>query len=429
MSRRNRPASSRTDQRVNGKGAERSRICVVGPGWRFTSGLSYYTCRLATALASRQVTSVILIRRLLPRVLYPGRSRVGHIRPRLTYPPDLPIFDGIDWWWGFSLVRALAFLRRQRPEVLVLQWWTATTLHTYLVLLAAARLFRIRVVIEMHEFQDPGEAGFGLARHYGRIGLRVLLYLSDGCVVHSRADHDALESGFLSRSIPIGIAAHGPYDQYTDDFSDQIPDERDDPTVTLVREAPRPEAVNILFFGLIRPYKGLEDLLTVFNSFSSTEAERYWLTIVGETWDGCTEPARLIETSPHKDRITFVNRYVPDEVVSAAFHHADVVALPYRRSSSSGTLHIAMSCGLPVVLTSVGGLPEAAAGYGGAIFVPPGDLAALKAGIVRASEVGDHRFSDPRNWSDVAEALATVAAGRAYPAESTHIEGFHKVST
>jgi len=428
MSPRDRSASSKANQRVIREGAERSRICVVGPGWRFTSGLSYYTCRLANALASRQDTSVILIRRLLPRVLYPGRSRVGQIRPRLAYPPDLPIFSGIDWWWGSSLLRALAFLRRQRPEVLVLQWWTATTLHTYLVLLAAARLFRIRVVIEMHEFQDPGEAGLGLARHYGQIGLRALLYLSDGCVVHSRADHDALKSGFLSRNIPIGVAAHGPYDQYTDHVSDQNRDGADEAMVALVREAPRPEAVNILFFGLIRPYKGLEDLLTVFNSFSSTEAEGYWLTIVGETWDGCTEPARLVETSPHRDRITFVNRYVPDEVVSAAFHHADVVVLPYRRSSSSGTLHIAMSCGLPVVLTSVGGLPEAAAEYEGAIFVPPCDLAALKAGIARASEFRDQRFSDPRNWSDIAEALTAVAAGRAYPTDSSHDQGFHKVS-
>lgn len=410
---------------VSRESAELSRVCLVGPGWRFTSGLSYYTCRLATALGSRQDTSVILLRRLLPRALYPGRRRVGQIRPRIAYPPDLPVFNGIDWWWGSSLLRALAFLRRQRPEVLVLQWWTATTLHTYVVLIAAARLLRIRVVIEMHELQDPGEAGFGLARHYGRVGLRLLLYLVDGCVVHSRADHDALKAGYLSKNIPIGVATHGPYDQYTDDLNDQNQDET---TMALVREAPRPDAVNILFFGLIRPYKGLEDLLTVFNSFSSAEAERYWLTIVGETWDGCTEPARLVESSPHRDRITFVNRYVPDEVVGAAFHHADVVVLPYRRSSSSGTLHIAMSCGLPVVLTSVGGLPEAAAGYEGAIFVPPADLAALKDGIVRASELGDHRFSDPRSWSDVAEALTTVAAGRAYPPEPTRSEGSAKVS-
>ena len=87
----------------------------------------------------------------------------------------------------------------------------------------------------------------------------------------------------------------------------------------------------------------------MFNALPREEAERLWLTVVGETWEGCTEPAHLIATSPHADRITFVNEYVPDEVVGAAFAHADVAVLPYRRSSSSGILHVAMSWGLPIV--------------------------------------------------------------------------------
>jgi glycosyltransferase involved in cell wall biosynthesis len=132
------------------------------------------------------------------------------------------------------------------------------------------------------------------------------------------------------------------------------------------------------------------------------------LTVVGETWDGCTEPARLIETSPHRDRITFVNEYVPDEVVAAAFGHADVVILPYYRSSSSGTLHVAMSWGLPVVVTSVGGLPEAADGYEGAIFVPPGDPAMLKVAIKEAQMAG-LRFRDPRDWAETLGALLYAA--------------------
>ncbi len=55
-------------------------------------------------------------------------------------------------------------------------------------------------------------------------------------------------------------------------------------TVAAVLSAPRPDVVNVLFFGLIRPYKGLEDLLHVFNGLSKQEAERLWLTVVGETW-------------------------------------------------------------------------------------------------------------------------------------------------
>ena len=153
--------------------------------------------------------------------------------------------------------------------------------------------------------------------------------------------------------------------------------------------------------------------MRVFSGLSREEAAGLWLTVVGEPWDGCTEPARLMAASPHRDRITFVNRYVPDEVAAAAFAHADVVILPYRRSSSSGILHVAMSCGLPVVVASTGGLPEAARGYQGAVFVPPGDQAGLKAGIMQAIQLAGRSFRDPRSWDETVGAI--LAAAQAVP--------------
>ena len=385
----------------------KSPICLVGPGWAFTSGISYYICRLANAVTEHHETSVILLRRLLPRRFYPGRQRVGLRRSSMTFAPDVSVYDGIDWWWGLSMVKALKFLRARLPRILVLEWWTAATLHTYLFLAVLARAFGIRVVIEMHELQDPGEAGRVILRCYGRWGLRALLRLSHGCVVHSESDRRMLESSYGSLSMCIAVAAHGPYDQYSACTGDVGP--TSEAAIWAVRSAPKPDTVNLLFFGLIRPYKGLEDLLRVFNELSEEEVASLWLTVVGETWEGCTAPVYLIKTSPHSDRITLVNYYVPDEVVRAAFAHADVVVLPYRRSSSSGILHVAMNWGLPVVVTSVGGLPEAANGYDGAIFVPPGDPFLLKAGILKAVQMVGQRFADPRDWGETVNAICSAA--------------------
>lgn len=385
-------------------------VCLVGPGWRFTSGISYYTCRLANSLAGdRCDTSVILLRHLLPRLFYPGKQRVGLKRSKMSYRPDISVFNGVDWWWAGSLLRALRFLRRRRPKVLVLQWWTAATLHTYLLLALAARALGIRVVIELHELQDPGEAGVALARSYGRHGLRELLRLAHGCIIHSKADWQLFESNYGPLDIRMALVPHGPYDQYKD--VTETPDPAIASLISAVRTAPKDDGVvNLLFFGLIRPYKGLEDLLCVFNALPRDEAERLWLTVVGETWEGCTEPARLIAASPHADRITFVNEYVPDEVVGAAFAHADVAVLPYRRSSSSGILHVAMSWGLPIVVTSVGGLPEATSGYAGAVLVPPGDPAMLREGLVKAATMVGQKFPDPHNWHDTGAAILEAAA-------------------
>jgi len=181
-------------------------VCLVGPGWRFTSGISYYTCRLANSMAGEQCdTSVILLRRLLPRLLYPGKARVGLKRASMEYAAGVRVFDGIDWWWGTSVLRALRFLRSRRPRVLVLQWWTAATLHTYLLLAAAARLSGIRVVIELHELQDPGEAGLALARGYGRWGLRALIRLAHGAVVHSKSDWQLFESSYGPMDVRVAL--------------------------------------------------------------------------------------------------------------------------------------------------------------------------------------------------------------------------------
>ncbi|HVT71313.1 MAG TPA: glycosyltransferase [Trebonia sp.] len=392
-------------------------VCLVGPGWRFTSGISYYTCCLANTMAGeRHQTSVLLLRCLLPRLFYPGKRRVGLKRASMAYRPDVAVFEGIDWWWGGSLPRAVRFLRARRARVLLLEWWTAAALHTYLLLAVAARITGMRVVVELHELQDPGEADLALARLYGRWGLRSLLRLAHGCVVHSKADQQVLEEKFGPVDVRIALAPHGPYDQFRAETDPADPAVA--AAVSAVRTAPkRDDVINLLYFGVIRRYKGLEDLLHAFNALPRHEAERFWLTVVGETWEGCTEPARLIAASPHADRITFVNEYVPDEVIGAAFAHADVVVLPYRRSSSSGNLHIAMSWGLPVVVTSVGGLPEAASGYAGAVFVPPEDPAMLREGLMKAATLVGQKFPDPRSWHDTVDAVRLAAsAGEPHPA-------------
>jgi glycosyltransferase involved in cell wall biosynthesis len=337
----------------------RCRIVVAGSGWHFLSGISYYTCRLANALGARHDVGVILMRRLLPERLYPGRERVGRRLSELRYGDGIPVFDGVDWWGLPSLLRAVRFLRRCRPDVLVLQWWTGTVLHSYLVLCLAARLAGSRVVIEFHEVQDTGEARHRWAARYTRALIKPLLRRTDGVVVHSRFDREALRETYALASLPVEIALHGPFDHRA------VPAAR--------RPAAGDGICRLLFFGTIRPYKGLEDLVEAF----ALLPERFRLTVVGETWEGWTLPAALIASSPARDRITFVNRYVADAEVDGFFADADVVVLPYRRSSASGPLHIAMSHGVPVVVTAVGGLVEAAEQYSGARFAPAAEPAAL----------------------------------------------------
>jgi glycosyltransferase involved in cell wall biosynthesis len=73
-----------------------------------------------------------------------------------------------------------------------------------------------------------------------------------------------------------------------------------------------------------------------------------------------------------------------------------------------------------VVVTRVGGLPEAAQGYGGAIFVPPGDAQALETAIWQGVRLAGRRFADPRSWGESIEAILSAADPRPAPPVRTN---------
>jgi glycosyltransferase involved in cell wall biosynthesis len=223
-------------------------------------------------------------------------------------------------------------------------------------------------------------------------------------VVHSEHDRDALRKTYPVGTRPCAVAVLGPFSHYR--VADAEP----------LRDAP-PEACNILFFGTIRPYKGLEDLVRAFELLAAEDPD-CWLTVVGETWEGWTEPLALIAASPLRERITLVNEYVSDADAARWFAGADVVALPYRRSSASGPLHMTTDAGLPVVVTDVGGLAQACAAYDGAVLVPPADPEALRDGLREAIALRGQRFEDPGGWEQTAATVLGLAGALA-PAPRT----------
>jgi glycosyltransferase involved in cell wall biosynthesis len=365
------------------------RVCVVGSGTRFLSGISTYTTRLANALADHHQVTLVTMRGLLPRRFYPGRERVGQDLSDLRLDPRIDRFDGIDWYWIPSMLRGLWFVARHRPQVLVLQWWTGTVMHTYLALSLFARILGMRVIVEFHEVvADTGELRNAPARAYIRTLAPLVLRLASGFAVHSTYDENVVRATYrIGQRRPIVVVPHGTYDHYR-----AVPGA----STPALREAP-PEVCNLLYFGVIRPYKGLDDLIRAFDAISPEKVSHYWLTVVGETWEGWTLPGSLIAKSRYRDRITFVNRYLHDTELDGYLRGADAVVLPYRRSSISGPLHVAMAYGLPIVITNVGGNAEAAEEYGGLLLVPPDDPIALSTAIQSLTK-SPLRHAYPRPW-------------------------------
>ena len=361
------------------------RVVVIGSGWRFASGISHYTYLLSCALKDEYDVGALLMRRLVPRRLYPGRDHIGAaVATAVVYPPDIPVYDGVDWYWGPSMTDALRYLDRQRPTVVIFQWWSGAVLHTYLRLARYAARHCARIILEWHEGQDTGEAAMPGARRYVHALMPRFLSLVDAHVVHSSFDLQAIPAAYSLGDAIVRVMPHGPYDHVVTSVG--RPDARD--------ESP----FRLLYFGVIRPFKGVEDLVAAFSSLGRDEASQFRLSVVGETWEGWTIPDEAIASSPHRDLIERVDRYVSDEELAAYVARADAIVLPYHRSSLSGPLHIALTAGLPVVVTAVGGLVEVVRNYAGAMLVPPQDPAALRAALLELPARRGQRYANPHSW-------------------------------
>lgn len=372
------------------------RVVVVGSSWFFASGISHYTCLLSSALAQEYDVGALLMRRLVPQRFYPGRDHVGAaVANAVVYPPNVPVYDGVDWYWGPSLTKAFRYLDRQHPTVLILQWWTGAVLHTYLRLARYAARRGARIVLEWHEGQDVGEAALPGTRRYVRTLMPRLLALVDAHVVHSSYDLRAIPATYSLGDALVRVMPHGPYHHLVQPRV--VP-------VDTVASTP----FRLLYLGVVRPFKGVEDLVAAFSELDRDQASRFRLSVVGETWEGWMAPDRAIARSPHADLIERVDRYVTDAELTAYVERADAVVLPYHRSSSSGPLHIAMSAGLPVVVTAVGGLVEAVQDYPGALLVPPRDPTALRGALLQLLERRGRRYRDPHSWQRTVDAYRAL---------------------
>ncbi len=109
----------------------------------------------------------------------------------------------------------------------------------------------------------------------------------------------------------------------------------------------------VLFFGLIREYKGLDLLLQAFSNL----ADDYSLIIAGEVYGDENEYTDLIKTSRNKN-IHFFNKYIEEQDVKFYFSVADLCVLPYKSATQSGIQAIAHAFDLPVLISNVGGLAE-----------------------------------------------------------------------
>jgi len=381
-------------------------ISIIGPSKRFFSGISAYTICLANALSRDNDVSALLLRKLLPQFLYPGKGQIGRIDHSLQFTPGIISFDGMDWNSPFSWLKAYRFLRQQKPQVIIMQWWTSSVVHMQLFLALVNRLrIKAGLILEMHEVVDPLEESILPIRLYSRIMGRLLMRRADAFVVHASSVKDQVTRIYGLKEDRVFVIPHALYDVYYQNCDKQVA--RDDLGIS--------EEFVILYFGLIRKYKGVPCLVEAFNKLPPDIALHSRLVIAGEDWGDETSLDDMVDSSPYKEQITYKPQFVPEEMIPKYFSAADVVVLPYLRTAGSGVANIAMAYGRPLIISDLEVLRESFIHYKGAMFTPIGDSAAIAERLMQI--YSEHKsgkpliYKSPRNtWDEIARQYEQIMA-------------------
>lgn len=138
----------------------------------------------------------------------------------------------------------------------------------------------------------------------------------------------------------------------------------------------------LLFFGLVRRYTGLDLLIDAVGDLAARRS-RLHLIVAGEFYEERRATDERLEQLGIRDRVTLLDRYIPDADVPLWFSAADVVVQPYRSATQSGVVQTAFQFGRPIIVTDVGALGQSVTHGVDGLVVPPGDPGALASAIER----------------------------------------------
>jgi glycosyltransferase involved in cell wall biosynthesis len=369
------------------------RVTVVGSAPPLRGGIAHYTTALVRALRRRHTVQVVGLRRQYPRLLFPGTTETDQSGVRIELRSDAVVDPLSPWSWP-AVAKAI---RAFAPDVIVLAWWQpalGAVLATF-TRLARGRS-RARIVFLCHNVAAHD------ATPLDRILTRYALRCADAAIVHSDGDRERLR-----RSRPHLLqrrTRHPAYDLA--EFGPRLEAEPARATLGLGGDV-------VLFFGLVRRYKGLADLLRAMPRVLA--AHRCTLVVAGEFYEPRPPYDALVRELGITAQVRLLDRYVANEEVGVYFSAADVVVAPYRAATQSGVVALAQQFHRPAVVSRVGGLPDMIVEGITGLSVPAGDPDALANAVLRIYEEGVDRWcarvreAQVTGWGEEVDAIEQLA--------------------
>ena len=360
-------------------------------------GISPYVASLCTALHRQPgiELDVLSFRSMYPARLYPGDAADTH-EPAFA-PTGMRVRRTLTWWNPLGWLMAGWTLR---GDVVHAQWWSFFLAPAYATVLAIARLRGKRVVVTVHNV-EPHEGGI-----IRRAANRLVVPFAHHIIVHSEQNRRLL----LARGITadrVGIVPIGIEPPVTVSLADPQAARR---ALRLPVDAPI-----VLFFGNIRAYKGVDDLIDAF-ALVAEELPTASLVIVGQPWRDAPDISARVAELGLDARVHLRLEFISASELNAYVAAADVVVFPYRSfDAQSAAACDALRFGRAIVVTDVGGLPDLV--DDATAVVPARDSRSLARAIARVLsdadlrarlEAGARRRAAEASWAAVASMTAAA---------------------
>lgn len=333
------------------------KIAILSPFYPYRGGLAQLNARLYTELGIRNEVKAFSFTTLYPDFLFPGKTQYVTDGDSATIVENERVLNTIN---PLSYISTAKSINRFAPDILIIPYWMSFLAPA---LGSVCRLLnkRTKKVALVHN---------AISHERTLIEKPLAKFFLRGCdafiVMSEPVKNDLL---LLRKNAKVLLQDHPIYDHYK---------ERTDKKLACEALGIRADKKNLLFFGLIRDYKGLDILIETMKYMNSD----YQLIIAGECYGSFDKYADRIAQSPLKDNIVTLEQYIHDDMVSSLFSAADVLVLPYRSATQSGVVALAYQLELPMIATNVGALGSMVKQSNTGLVVKSATAEAIAEGII-----------------------------------------------
>lgn len=378
------------------------KFAFLGTAYPMRGGIAQFNALLVSELREQHEVDVYSFTRQYPNLFFPGKTQIESGED----PRPINATAMVDTVNPFTWYRTAGEIARGHPDALLFKYWMPFFAPCFGTVARRVKHQTRKAgketrVILICDNIIPHET-----RLFDHSLTKYMLNTTDAFIVMSKSVEEDLRR--FRPDAPAELVTHPLYTH----FGEPMP--KDEARSSLGWDQ---DKKILLFFGYIRAYKGLNDLLRAMpNIHEETGAH---LVVLGEFYEDRGPYDRLISELGISEIVQMSGDYVPNEEVAVQFAASDLVVLPYRSATQSGIVQVAYQLERPVLSTRVGGLEEMITDDETGLLIPPDDQGALVEAIRRyfAEELEEKLTAGLRRekvlmgWGALADAVVRLAAG------------------